>query len=391
MPDIAKKKLPPVTIAGVYIKSDAYPNVKYKVEGLLASNKLRSREINFPPQHLQRIGRSRNRVLGLLSSLWSAVYFGYAHLRCIVALTFVRDKGSAYIPYPSVFIVYFISLLPKRWRPARLCVDVFISIYDTVVEDRKLLAPKNMLARLLFAVEKRAYQYTDLIFVDTALNAEHLCSVFDLPADKVMPLSLSINEAIYASQPYLPVSERCNVLFIGTFVPLQGVTVIAQAFALLQDHPYIHLHLIGDGQTASEVASVLASAGCKNFSWERGWQNAQALAQAIAASDICLGIFGNTEKAQRVWPLKNYAYMAMGRAIITADTKAARDMLATEKSEAFVTVAAAQPEELARAIVELANDPAHRLQLAQAARHYYEKNLSNTASLEQLVSQLLRR
>ena len=63
---------------------------------------------------------------------------------------------------------------------------------------------------------------------------------------------------------------------------------------------------------------------CANVEWERGWQSAEALAAAIRAADICLGIFGAGDKAQRVWPLKNYSYIAVGRDLISDDTPEAR-------------------------------------------------------------------
>lgn len=383
-----KKNLQSVTIAGVYIKSDAYPNVKYKVEGLLRVAKLKAREINCPPAHLQRLGKSRFKVLGMLRTLGSAVYFAYVHMHTLLSLLFARPKGALYVPYPAVFILFLMSFLPDGSRPARVCADAFISLYDTVVEDRKLISRDNIIARLLFAIERRAYNYADLTLVDTALNAAYLCKIFALPASKVMALPLSINEKIYHYVPYQVKEKRCNVLFIGTFVPLQGVEVIAQAFTLLQKHSHIHLHLIGDGQTAAQVAAVFKSAACTNYTWEQRWQSPEALAQAIGEADICLGIFGSNEKTQRVWPLKNYAYMAMGRAIITADTQAARDMMGSSRLDAFETVPAADHKALARAIEVLANDPEQRMRLAESARLYYAQYLSNAASLEELVAQL---
>jgi len=378
----------PLTIIGVHIKSDAYPNVKYKVERLLQEKCLVVREINYPLSYIQRFGQQQSKILGAVRRIQAIVRFGYAHVRTVIAASRLGRPRNLYIPYPAVFILYLLSLLPLRWRPDKVYADAFISIYDTVVEDRRLISPQNPLARLLHSVEQRAYQSADVIFADTDLNAHYLSSTFKIEADKIVALPLSINEAVYKAQPYIAVGRSCNVLFVGTFVPLQGAEVIARAIALLRSHEYIRFHLIGNGQTSEKVAAILDSAGCNNILWERNWQSAPALAKEIQQSDICLGIFGSGKKTQRVWPLKNYAYMAIGRAMITADTRAARAMLENSGDKPFMTVQPGQPEELARAIVELADSPERRSHYAEASKLYYEKYLANAVSLQKLLNVL---
>jgi glycosyltransferase involved in cell wall biosynthesis len=382
-----KEKLPSVTIVGVYIKSDAYPNVKHKVDGLLKEKSLRVSEINFPPGYIQRLGHS-SLIPGFMRTIGYVLYFGYAHIRAIFAIIALPRPRSLYIPYPAIFVLYLLSLLPARLRPDRICADAFISLYDTIVEDRRLVSRQSIIAKLLYSIERRAYRIADLILVDTELNVSYLSSTFNIHADRVIALPLSINEGIYTFLPYVPAPNRCNVLFVGTFVPLQGVEEIAQAIVLLQAHHHIYFRLIGNGQTSRKVSAILEAAGCANVTWDRHWHSAAKLAEAISQSDICLGIFGSGAKSQRVWPLKNYAYMATGRAIITADTQEAREILSNSENVPFITVPAGQPKELADAIVNLANDPERRMCLAKESRLYYEQYLSNEASLNKLLGYL---
>jgi glycosyltransferase involved in cell wall biosynthesis len=381
-----RKPTPPtLTILGVHIKSDAYPNVKYKVEQLLREKSLAVRELDFPLPYIQRFGQQQSGVLGVFRRIGAAVRFGYAHVRAIIAAITLDRPRNLYIPYPAVFVLYLLSLLPARWRPDKMYADAFISIYDTVVTDRGLVSSRGAIARLLYSLERRAYQGADMIFVDTEINARYLSNTFNVDAARVMALPLSINEDVYTYQPYIAKSGRCNVLFIGTFVPLQGVEVIARTIAILHSARHIHFRLIGSGQTSGDVATILKSAGCTNVSWVQNWQSASALAEEIQKSDICLGIFGNNEKTQRVWPLKNYAYMATGRAIITGDTSAARTMLANCADKPFMIVRTGNPEDLARAITELAEDSDLRTRYATNSRLCYEKRLANSVSLKRLL------
>ncbi len=366
---------PRVAIVGVHIKSDAYPNVKYKVEQLLGMPSLQVREWHFPPVGTNSFSKGSTAP----GKLVAALRFALAHVRALRAVLGLERGWALYVPYPAVFLLFLVSLLPRRWRPATIHADAFISLYDTVVNDRALLSATHPLARLLHAIERRAYRTSQVVWVDTELNAAHMATLFDLPRARFVALPLSINEQVYARADYVAPAAPCTVLFIGTFVPLQGVEIIARAIVLLQDRTDLHFRLIGDGQSAAGVAAILAGSPPVQVSWERSWQSAEVLADEIRGADICLGIFGAGDKAQRVWPFKNYGTMAVGRALISADTPAARAMLDDEEP-AWVSVPADRPDLLAEAIIALAKNPGERSRLACAAAAYYRRHLSNQHS-----------
>ena len=281
-------------------------------------------------------------------------------------------------------------MLPKVWRPRYVVADCFISLYDTAVTDRGLISPTSWAARALKSLESRSYRAADIIVVDTDLNASYFRETFELTPSKVIALPLSIDESVFRPSPYLPSGDFCTVLFIGTFVPLQGADIIAQAAVILGARHDVRFRLIGSGQTAEAVERVFAGGRPENVEWVTQWVDSERLAEEIRDADICLGIFGAGSKAQRVWPLKNYAYMAIGRAIITGDTLLSRRMLQQSDSAPFLTVPHGDPAALAAAIVTLAQHPERRKDYAKNARLFYDRNLCSHIAHEQLVSQLVR-
>ena len=50
------------------------------------------------------------------------------------------------------------------------------------------------------------------------------------------------------------------------------------------------------------------------------WVDADELPGVVAEHDVCLGIFGTTDKAPRVVPNKVYQGVASGCAVVTSDT-----------------------------------------------------------------------
>ncbi len=372
-----------VMVLGVHLKSEGYPNVLYRLRDLKAAESWRVTEINVPmwtPATQKTWGLRR-----LLRNAWRALF---AHLAVIARYLAASRPQRVYVPYPAVPVLVLLSLLPRRLRPGRTVADAFISLYDTVVEDRRIFRQGSLPARLLEKLERRAYCAADVLVADTAQNAAYLARRFGLPPGKVVPVPLSTDEDNFRPVAYAPVTGRCRVLFIGTFIPLHGADVIAAAAVLLAHRPDIRFKLVGDGQTASQVTGMLKAGGVE-VEWDSAWQSSRRLAQEIAAADICLGIFGAGDKAQRVCPLKVYAYCAMGRAVITADTRWTREALGGLDYEPFWLVAPGDPRALAEAIEKLADDPERRAAYARASRRFYQERLSNGAAMERLA-QLLR-
>jgi glycosyltransferase involved in cell wall biosynthesis len=166
-------------------------------------------------------------------------------------------------------------------------------------------------------------------------------------------------------------------------VPLHGMETILEAASLLSERPDIHFKLIGDGQDAPLVEARLRT-HMPHLEWERAWQPSQRIAEEISRADICLGIFGAGDKAQRVCPFKIYAYASIGRAVITGDTLCLRDTVELA-GEIFASVPVNDAAALAAKIVQLANDPALRTKLASSSRQFYGNHLSNQAALAQLA------
>jgi glycosyltransferase involved in cell wall biosynthesis len=224
--------------------------------------------------------------------------------------------------------------------------------------------------------------------VDTDLNAAYFTETFGITASRILVLPLSIDESVFQPAAYRPGGDTCTVLFIGTFVPLQGVDVIAQAAVILSGRKDIRFRIIGHGQTAITVERIFVSGRPANIEWITQWMDSERLAEEIRSADICLGIFGTGSKTQRVWPLKNYLYMAIGRSIITGDTSIAKNFLKREDPAPFLTVPNGDPDALAAAIADLADSFDRRKRYAINASLFYNKHLSSSIALEQIVSRL---
>ena len=369
---------PRLLIMGVHPVSDGYPSVRFRVEGLHRSACFSVTEINTPAWDNEL--HHRRGVWRMASKIFRGIY---AHTSVLVRYLVMGRAERVYVPYPAVFVVLLLSLLPRRLQPRCIVMDVFISLYDTVVIDRGYLSASSWSARMLRMLENRALTHADSVITDTPQNSRYLCKLYGLDTNKVIDLPLATDERHFYAFPEHQSDSTCTVLFIGTLVPLHGIETILAAIEDLRDRLDIRFRVIGDGQM-SALLEEFVSGDRHPLVWIRPWQSSASLAEEIRKADICLGIFGNGVKAQRVCPLKLYMYAACGKAIITGDSEWARDATDGLEYIPFRTSRVGAGVALADQIRELADSSELRGSLSAGSRKFYTERLSNQIGLTKL-------
>ena len=262
------------------------------------------------------------------------------------------------IPRPDVVVVGYLGHLDvlvlwlfAKIRRVPIVWDAFLSLYDTIVCDRKLLSKRNPMSMLVYCWEWLACRAANRVVLDTRAHADYFSQQFKMPGDK-------IDVAFVGAEPEnFPVSPVKNknlkdhnnfiVLFYGQFIPLHGIETIIRAARLLAETP-IKFVIVGDGQEAKKISDLLKEYPLDNLSWIK-WIQYPQLQLKIQQADICLGIFGKTEKASRVIPNKVFQILLSGKPLITRDSPAIRELLNTDMAGIYL-VPAASPDALAAAI-----------------------------------------
>ncbi|MDH3229141.1 MAG: glycosyltransferase [Alphaproteobacteria bacterium] len=237
-------------------------------------------------------------------------------------------------PHDAVLIGYMghldtLVLWPfARLRGVPIVWDAFLSLYNTVVEDRHMFGRSNPLAWLLFAWEWLACRTARLVVLDTAAHAGYFAERYRLqPRQTASVMVGAETEAFHAADKERGGSDPLTVLFYGQFIPLHGIETIVRAAQIAHGKP-IRWVLIGTGQEAERIRAQLAEAPA-DVEWIE-WVAYDKLRDHIAGADICLGIFGDTSKAARVIPNKVFQVLAVGAPLITRDSPAIRELLSPE-------------------------------------------------------------
>jgi glycosyltransferase involved in cell wall biosynthesis len=104
------------------------------------------------------------------------------------------------------------------------------------------------------------------------------------------------------------------------------------------------------------------------------WVDYELLPDTLRRAGCALGIFGRSEKASRVIPNKAFQALACGVPLITADTPAARELLA--HGESALLVRRGDAAALAEAVRTLAADDELARAIAAGGRAAYEQHAS---------------
>lgn len=291
--------------------------------------------------------KSQIRGLGKRTRLMIRWLFAYPGL--VYKLLRAPKPDLILVSYPGILDA-FMAAAAGRIRGIPVVWDVFLSLYDTIVEDRRMWSDKGLPARTLHFLENVALRCVDLAFMDTKAHARRVEDLFHLPAHscEAVWVGVETEHFLHGAAAPVPVGPDLRVLFYGQFIPLHGIDTIIKAARLLKDEP-VEWILIGKGQEDGRIRAQLAQDPLPKVRWIE-WVEYEILKEWLSAADVCLGIFGTSEKAASVIPNKVFQIIASGRPLITRDSPAIRELLAPD-FPCTSLVPAGNPEALAASIM----------------------------------------
>src|SRR4051794_30799732 len=267
-------------------------------------------------------------------------------------------------PFDAVIVGYPGHFdMPRARRLARrrpLVFNPLVSLADTLVGDRGRFVEGSFAARVLSRIDRRALRLADLVVADTDANAEFLAEVGGIPRERVATAFVGAEERLF--RPAWRPPERFTCLFVGKLIPLHGLETILAAAELAPELPF---RVVGSGQL-----DALLERRPPNVEWEP-WLPYEQLPPAYWEAGCALGIFGTSAKASRVIPNKAFQALASGTPLVTADTRATRELLVD--GESALLVPPGDPHALAAALRRLAHDPKLARALSVGGRAAFER------------------
>lgn len=260
-----------------------------------------------------------------------------------------------------------------RLRGVPIVWDAFLSLYDTVVNDRRIVSRHSPVAWVLYVWEWLACRAADKIFLDTKAHARFFEKLFRLPPGSVERVFVGAETHVFSASSEMPVEDvRKNlftILFYGQFISLHGINIIIKAAKKVElSGEVVRWVIVGQGQEKEHIDSLMQKLQVRSI--ERvSWIPYNQLAKWIRQADVCLGIFGTSDKAKRVIPNKVFQILACKRPLITADTPAIRELLEEGSCPCIHLVPPGDAETLASAVLKIKSEKYRTLDTGHCNQH----------------------
>lgn len=217
-----------------------------------------------------------------------------------------------------------IPLFKWKCKGKMIWIDFFISMYDTLVCDRKKFRDSSIFAKVLHWLDSVTIRRADFVIADTKAHGRYFVEEFGLDDASWQVLYLEADASIYSPRVQeKPERMRDSfvVLYFGSVLPLQGLDVILAAVDQFKDNKDFYFILVGpiDERYHKPVSDSVEY---------HDWLSQKDLAEYISYADLCLaGHFSkDIAKAKRTIPGKAYIYAAMEKPMILGENDATHEL-----------------------------------------------------------------
>lgn len=292
-----------------------------------------------------------------------------------------RDADMIFVAFFGHYDVWFAWMLGKIFRK-KVIFDPLVSIYNTRVEDRRYFKPETLRAKFYVFFDLVNTLFSDLVILDTYEHFKYFHKMFGLKKEKVAIVRVGADEEVLIPTPK-KLNKPFKALFYGSYQPSQGALKIIQSVNLLKKEE-IDWIFIGQGQQRSLVENYAKVKHLKKVTF-LNTMPFQELIKYINSADIIFGVFGNTIKSKMVIHNKIYQGAALGKVVITQDTRAVREIF-TDKKDIILT----QPnkKDISQKIIELLNNQKQIRKIEKSARQLFLKQLTSKQITDELATKL---
>lgn len=264
-------------------------------------------------------------------------YKDKSYIKRLLKIYFKLLFGS-FKAFDCVFIGFAPQLILPffnfKFKGKSVLVDFFISVYDTLVFDRKKFKAGSLPARLCKWLDTKCIHSADSVICDTNAHGDYFAQEFGYDRNKINTLYLEADSSIYTDKAYerpQSIKDKFVVLYFGSVLPLQGVDVVLGAMDALKNQNDLHFYFIGP---VTEKGLLPSSNNFEHFEWLKQ----EELAKYIGYADLCLAGHFNADiaKAKRTIPGKAYIYEAMNKPMILGENAATHELYSEDDKHYFV-------------------------------------------------------
>jgi glycosyltransferase involved in cell wall biosynthesis len=319
-------------------------------------------------------------------------YLSYMVMAILAGLFLARGKYDAiYATSPPLFVGAAALVLSYVRR-----LPLVFEVRDLWPESAVVLGElKNRWAVALAEwIEQACYQRAERIVIVTQGIFNRLLGR-GYPVEKLALIPNGANANLFQFQPgagqavrqKLGLEDKFVVIYAGILGIAQGLEVVIECAKQLVSHFNLHFLFVGAGPVKQEMMALAKSYELPNVTFHSEVPREQ-MSAFLSAANVALVPLRQLDLFQSALPSKMFdAWACQCPTIITIDGEA-RQVLA--KAQAGLYVEPENPEALAKAILQLKNDPVACQQMGVNGRQTVMEKYSRQMQAQQLTQLLVQ-
>ena len=220
----------------------------------------------------------------------------YLHRTPRLAWDVVRKRADLILVgfpgHADVAVARFAGL--ARGAPP-VVLDAFVSLYETEQDRRQEQHLDSARARRFAWEDRMACRLATRVVLDTDTHLTYFAEHFGVSRRRLRRVWVGADDDIM--QPGSPPdTKRFRVFVYASFIPLHGLEQVVRAAQVLERrNEDVQIDIVGHGVTARSIRQLAADLGTSSVQF-LGRRPYEELPSLMAASHVCLGIFGTSRK-----------------------------------------------------------------------------------------------
>jgi len=240
-----------------------------------------------------------------------------ANYKLLKLLKKEENIESIIILFPGIIDIIFLNIFGRKYSDL-IIYDYFISFFQTIVVDRKIIKSKK-LKFIIFHLEKVFLKIPNLLIVETIPIKDYLLKTFNNSL-KINCLLTPISFQFLNLNNYRIKNEKkIDFIYWGTYINLHGLDILLNAAKINNDN--FNIYLLGDGQEYNNIYNLSKKLNLKNITFDKTLfakeERFDYFFKLIANSKIAIGPLSNSDKNKIVITSKVIEAAALNIPIIS--------------------------------------------------------------------------
>lgn len=316
-------------------------------------------------------------------------YLSYAFTACIRAffMTLSRKYDTIIVHQLSPITVGLPAIIIKKIRPQTNLLFWVLDLWPESLEVAGGISNKYILG-LFEKIAKCCYNSSNKILISSKGFGESICAKGDYSDKLVYFPNWPDGELSTGSEYKVPkMPKGFKVMFAGNIGEAQDFENTLKAFKILYEKGYknIHFLIVGNGRKREWVEKYIAENNLKETIHYLGRHPLEAMHCFFAETDVLYLALKDCSIFNLTCPAKLQAYMSVGKPILAMLNGDGANIIEEAKCGAYVS--AGKSEELADAIIRMANTPQETLKkMGDNGRKFCKENFAFEKNMTKLIN-----